>query len=86
MVPNQSGMQIKPQYQTFMRDEPAIVEVFALDGIRFTEFFVQAKDFKSNSTVGHWRVSEKSQESYRYVRCFIDIRWSYVLELCLKDV
>lgn len=28
MVPNSSGMQIKPQYQTFMVDEPAMIEVF----------------------------------------------------------
>ena len=65
MVPNTSGMQIKPQYQTFLRDEPAMIEVFALDGVRFTEFFIQAKDIKTNTTVGHWRVNEKSQEAYR---------------------
>ena len=67
MVPTKLGVQIKPQYQTFQKDEPSIIEVFALDGVRFTEFFIQAKNVNTNLTVGHWRVSDERQEAYTYV-------------------
>ena len=64
MMPSGNGMQIKPQYQTFNREEPVFIEVYALDGVRFTEFFIQGKDVKSNKTVGHWTVTEANQEAY----------------------
>ena len=67
LVPNSSGMQIRPLYQTFMPEEPVMIEVYALDGVRFTEFFIQAKNIKTNMTEGHWRVNEESQEAYRFL-------------------
>lgn len=65
MVPSKTGIQIKPIYYVYQKEDIVEVDVFANDGLVFTEFFLQVKDSKTNKTCGFWKVLDDSQESYR---------------------
>ena len=65
LIPDGSPMKIKPVYRTFVLEEPIFIEVYADKGVTFAEFFIQAKDVKTNKTVGHWRIDDEQQEAYR---------------------
>merc|ERR1711990_61190 len=65
LIPDGSPMKINPIYRTFVPEEPIFIEVYADKGVTFAEFFIQAKDVKTNKTVGHWRIDNEQQEAYK---------------------
>ena len=65
MIPSKTGIQIAPIYHVFQKEDVVEVDVFANDGLVFTEFFLQVKDLKTNKTCGFWKVLDDSQQSYR---------------------
>ena len=65
LVPDASLMKIKPVFKTFVPEEPILIEVYSEKGVMFGEFYVQAKDVHTNSTVGHWRIHDERQSAYK---------------------
>ena len=65
LVPDGSLMKIKPVFKTFVPEEPILIEVYSEKGVTFGEFYVQAKDAVTNSTVGHWRIDDERQSAYK---------------------
>ena len=65
LVPDGSLMKIKPVFKTFVPEEPILIEVYSEKGVTFGEFYVQAKDANTNSTVGHWRIDDERQSAYK---------------------
>ena len=65
LVPDGSLMKIKPVFKTFVPEEPILIEVYSEKGVTFGEFYVQAKDAHTNSTVGHWRIDDERQSAYK---------------------
>ena len=65
LVPDGSLMKIKPVFKTFVPEEPILIEVYSEKRVTFGDFYVQAKDAHTNSTVGHWRIDDERQSAYK---------------------
>ena len=68
MIPSKTGIKIAPIYHVFQKEDLVEFDVFANDGLVFSEFFLQVKDLKTNKTCGYWKIPDLGPECLKLRR------------------